>query len=310
MELSILIPTYNCCCAELVKTLHRQATAAGQGSGGLRFEIIVADDGSTDPATVEANREIDTLSHCRYIVNTVNRGRAAIRNFLAREARYGTLLFIDSDRKPYSDKFIEKYAMLTNVSVVQGGLKVEGDREKLANNIRYRLEKKYESQHSAVKREKDPYKNFNTSNFLTRRDILLKYPFDERFRRYGYEDVMWGKTLHDNNVPIIHIDNPIIIDEYESNPGFISKTDEGIHTLFNFRDELRGYSGIITMADRTASLHLTHAAAALHRLFSRAIINNLKGNKPSLFLFNIYKLGLLCTLLTQAENRNHRNHPQ
>ena len=52
--LSILIPTYNYCCLSLVESLHAQATA----QDGLSFEILVADDGSTDTATVTANRAI------------------------------------------------------------------------------------------------------------------------------------------------------------------------------------------------------------------------------------------------------------
>ena len=53
--LSILIPTYNYCCLSLVESLHAQATA----QDGLSFEILVADDGSTDAATVSANRAIN-----------------------------------------------------------------------------------------------------------------------------------------------------------------------------------------------------------------------------------------------------------
>ena len=45
-SLSILIPTYNDPCFELVDTLRHQAEATG-----ISYEIIVADDGSTSPST-------------------------------------------------------------------------------------------------------------------------------------------------------------------------------------------------------------------------------------------------------------------
>ena len=51
--LSILIPTYNNVCAELVRALQHQASA----QEGLAFEVLVADDGSSHRATVKANRE-------------------------------------------------------------------------------------------------------------------------------------------------------------------------------------------------------------------------------------------------------------
>ena len=64
---------------------------------GLRYEIIVADDGSTDKHTCHINKEILELENARYILRKENVGRAAIRNFLAKEASYEWLLFIDGD---------------------------------------------------------------------------------------------------------------------------------------------------------------------------------------------------------------------
>ena len=90
-ELSILIPTYNDVCTDSVNTLMQQAESIGD----LRFEIIVADDASTDENVGEANRAIDRMTNCRYIRRENNVGRAAIRNFLAQEARYEWLLFVD-----------------------------------------------------------------------------------------------------------------------------------------------------------------------------------------------------------------------
>ena len=43
-DLSILIPTYNDACTQLVSDLQRQAERLGME----RYEIVVADDGSTD----------------------------------------------------------------------------------------------------------------------------------------------------------------------------------------------------------------------------------------------------------------------
>ena len=103
-SISVLIPTYNQPCLELVKQLHAQLERAG-----VDYEIIVADDGSTDQTSVEANLQIASLPGCQYVVKKENVGRSAIRNFLAQTARYDYLLFIDSDMTMVSDQYIERY---------------------------------------------------------------------------------------------------------------------------------------------------------------------------------------------------------
>lgn len=287
-SLSILLPTYNCRCASLVAELHRQCEAIS----GLDYEIIVADDGSTRKDIIEENRQIENLTHVSYIRRPQNVGRACIRNFLAREAHNPWLLFIDGDRQPASPRFIANYLACQATDVACGGLRTGGDPTTLRGNLRYAIERRYEPHNTARHRQLQPYRNFNTSNFLVRRDILLDHPFDERFRRYGYEDVMWGKTLAQHGIPILHTDNPILIDDYETNPDFILKTEEGMHTLARFATELRDYSGVIRTWERLHRLRLTWVLRAIHRLLGAAIKKRLEGNKPSIFLFNLYKLTL------------------
>ena len=82
-SLSILIPTYNNVCFELVKTLQAQAALLSD----FEYEILVADDGSTDLSTITANRKINEIENCRYIEREKNVGRSAIRNFLAKIGR-------------------------------------------------------------------------------------------------------------------------------------------------------------------------------------------------------------------------------
>ena len=79
-ELSVLIPTYNHVCVPLVKQLLPLLEAAT-----IDYEILIADDGSTDTDTIKDNQTINTLPHCRYIVRKENVGRATIRNFLVKD---------------------------------------------------------------------------------------------------------------------------------------------------------------------------------------------------------------------------------
>ena len=304
--LSILIPTYNNVCLELVKSLQTQASLLSSPSESLsspseslfsashfEYEILVADDGSTDPTTTEGNRIINTLPHCRYIEREKNVGRAAIRNFLAQEAKYPWLLFIDSNMNVISSQYLANYQKEKENDVIYGGYQIKRDaetRERLKYNLRYIFESAGTQNGNYLQRQANPYGDFHTSNFIVKRSIMQQHPFDERFFHYGYEDVLWGKTLKDNHISIHHVDNPLGYEHFIGNMSFIRKTEESLHTLYQFRTELQGYSRIISYADKLKRWRLYPLCQHLFPLLSLPIKARLTGNKPSIFMFNIYKL--------------------
>ena len=284
--ISVLIPTYNQPCLELVSQLQAQLEQAA-----VPYEIIVADDGSTDERTVEANLGIATLVHCQYIVRKENAGRAVIRNFLAQEAQYDLLLFIDSDMSLVDDQYIRRYLAADCDSVLDGGVRIVGDEDEWRGNLRYLYEKAEEPHHTAPERQRTPYQHLHTANLLIRRELMLKYPFDERFRHYGYEDVLLGKTLRRHRVAIRHIDNPLGFSTFETNADFVAKTEEGLRTLYEFREDLRGYSRLLTLV---SGIHIPLVKSMIrwmHRLAGPAVRRNLCSTHPRLFLFKLYKLG-------------------
>lgn len=286
-QLSILIPTYNDLCAELAAKLQQQASEAGIG-----YEIIVADDGSTSLDVITANRAINKLPHCRVEERGVNSGRAAIRNFLAKQAKYEWLLFIDSDMVVKRQDFIRRYAAEdSDVAVVDGGVEIG---ETVKGNLRALYEKTAEQKHTAQQRQKTPYQHIHTANLLVRRDIMLRHPFDERFRHYGYEDVFFGKQLHENHIPILHIDNPLSFEKFEPNDQFIGKTEEGLQTLYHFRHELQNYSNLLTIAQKLR--RITPLIRLWHRLNHRWERHLLTSPHPNLPLFNLYRLGYFLSM--------------
>ena len=289
--LSILIPTYNDLCVRLVDDLRQQAEAAG-----FDYEILVADDGSTDADVIAKNSEINQWPHCHYLRQSQNIGRAAIRNHLARQARYDHLLFIDSDMTLVRPDYLSRYVSTAGADVIDGGVCIGGDADALKGNLRYRYEKAAEHENTAEKRRLHPYQDFHTANFLIRRDLMLAHPFDERFRHYGYEDVLFGKQLRADRIAITHIDNPLGFCTFEPNPDFVSKTEEGLRTLCQFRHELRGYSRMLTFADGIHIPPILWIIRLSHRLFGTLIRRNLCGHHPNLRLFGLYKLGYFLTL--------------
>ena len=289
--LSILIPTYNDLCVKLVGDLRQQAEGIG-----IVYEILVGDDGSTDAEVIAENRQIEQWEHCHYLIQPQNSGRAAIRNLLANQAQYDYLLFIDSDMTVVRPDYINKYVSET-ADVIDGGVIISHQTDNPPNkNLRYLYEKASEHEHTTEMRQKRPYHDFHTANFLIRREFMLAHPFDERFRYYGYEDVLFGKQLHADRIAITHIDNPMGFCTFESNSLFVAKTEEGLRTLFAFRDELRGYSRLLTFVEGIHIPAVLSVIRLLHRLFGSLVRRNLCGPHPILRFFGLYKIGYYLTL--------------
>ena len=256
IDLSILLPSYNNVCVSLVQVLQRQADALrGKLDKPFRYEIIVADDCSTDAACIDANRVIGDMLHCRYLRMEQNVGRAQIRNVLISESRGDYVLLIDSDLFLCDDNYLYKYATST-ADVVYGGTRIGGEgfamvdneanTENLKGNLRYIYEKKAEPSHRAAFRQLRPNQEISVCNLYARRDIMEAHPFDSRFKAYGYEDVLFGKRLAERGIEVTHIDNPVLINEFEPNSVFVKKTEEALLTLCRFEQDLEGYSNLKT----------------------------------------------------------------
>lgn len=290
--LSVLIPTYNDVCTTLAKALVEQLQRSVVHD---HYEVLVADDGSSNQDAIHKNREINDYTSCRYIERGQNVGRAAIRNFLAQTAQYDYLLFIDADMTIITPSFIQQYldTLETEDKVIYGGYTVTRE---VKGNLRNRYELASLPLHTYLQRQKHPYNDFHTSNFLIPRTLMLAHPFDERFVCYGYEDVFFGKTLLRYAIPILHINNPLAFDTFEDNPAFLSKTQEGINTLYQFRDDLEGYSGLLHLANRLSRYHLLPLLAKTYTWLGASLKRYLEQGGCDLRIFKIYKLLYLSTL--------------
>ena len=301
IDLSILLPSYNNVCVSLVQVLQRQADALrGKLDKPFRYEIIVADDCSTDAACIDANRVIGDMLHCRYLRMEQNVGRAQIRNVLISESRGDYVLLIDSDLFLCDDNYLYKYATST-ADVVYGGTRIggkgfamvddEANTENLKGNLRYIYEKKAEPSHRAAFRQLRPNQEISVCNLYARRDIMEAHPFDSRFKAYGYEDVLFGKRLAESGIEVTHIDNPVLINEFEPNSVFVKKTEEAILTLCRFEQDLEGYSNLKTKVSTLGRYIPLSLFRLWHRIMKNKEKRNLTGSKPSLLLFKLYKLG-------------------
>lgn len=291
-SLSILLPTYNCHCTDLVEKLQRQCEAVP----GLRYEIIVADDGSPRTEFVRQNRAIERLRNVQYIIRRTNVGRSRIRNYLVSQTQNEWVVFIDGDLTLDNPSFIQNY-LDAEGDIVVGGISIISEEGRVkseefnGSSLRYRYEKASEERHNAKNRQTREYQSFRTTNFMARRSIMTECPFDESVTHYGYEDVLLGKLFKERGYRIEHIDNPILLDNFESNGVYLRKMEESCRTLLELKDQLQGYSTLLAYAGKLQRRHLLWAFNAFFILAEKAMKHNLLGNNPSVFVFNMYKLG-------------------
>ena len=289
-ELSILIPCYNCQCVELVKGLVTQC----EDIEGLRYEVIVADDGSTDKHLCLLNEELLNLEHVQYITREKNIGRACIRNFLVQQATYEWVLFVDSDLSIIREDYILSYIQLDSTFLVAyGGYEVGNEN---TTNLRYLYEKDAAPKHTMEQRKRHPYHHLHTANLMMKRTTALTYPFDERFKRYGFEDVLLGKELQEHNVCIAQINNPLLFDHFETNDSYMEKTEEALQTLYTFRNELSGFSSLLTLNYHLRRWGLHYLILFIFQQKRRKWRTILCGERPNLKLYMIYKLGYFISL--------------
>lgn len=287
--LSILIPTYNCDCVQLVTALR----IIGERLS-VPYEIVVADDCSRHEFLVR-NHAIEAFEHVRLLALKENLGPARIRNFLADNATYPYLLFLDSDVLPCSSDFLEKYLHVAQEGgVVCGGFDYEETVAEISP-LRYSYGKKVESK-SADQRSLNPYDCFVGMNFLVGKKVFDKVRFDPKMH-FGYEDAVFGMRLKDAKVPVLHVENPVWHVVKDNSADYLNKIHLTMYNLAKqieidktFLNCIRVYNWYKLLAcfgaDRIGSF--------LYGYLKKRMERNLCSSHPSLSLFAFYKLSCLC----------------
>ena len=291
--LSILIPVFNWDCTQLIKDLHFQGLTLG-----IPYEIIVADDCSTNKDLKEKSRLVaETHENCRYFAVPHNIGRAAIRNFMADQSQYEKLLFLDCDAEVKDKQFLKKYMDASHkASVVCGGLTHPDEIPQKGQELRYLYEKNAAFERSAGFRSQNPYLRFTSFSFLIEREAFMKIRFDESYVRYGYEDVQFGHELEENGVSILHIDNPLAHIGLDDSASYLNKTRQAVQNAFDHKDDIGASSKLLTHYRKVLKFHMRWAFRIIWVFFQKSMEKNLLGPKPKLRIFSLYKLCYICVL--------------
>lgn len=290
MNLSILIPTYRFDCTPLVDRLLVQLPDD--------VEIVVGDDDS--PNAEDFLSELEGRPHVRVVRQRPNRGSAAMRNRLAREAKGEYLLYMDCDGMPLADDFLERYMRhLPTEGVVCGNVRHPEAMPSPQVSLRWTYEKQAERLFTPQRCNQQPYRSFRTFHFLVPKAVMMACPFDEEIKLSGYEDVLLGRRLQEMGIKVLHIDNPVLNLDIEPNERFLEKTEQQLRTLCQKRALLEGYSSLLACYERFERMHLTLFLRLWHGTMQRFERKLLQRKRPSIRLFQLYKLGYFARIAKQ-----------
>lgn len=305
--ISILIPTYNTNLHPLVSELQAQLIA-----NHIKYEIIIADDASSDTSVRAHNALLAEQEHVQYIQYEQNIGRSKIRNSLADAATYPTLLFMDCDARVKSDDYIAKYLRflekkhLTGTDfVVLGGLSYREMQPEKTKLLRYRYGIKREVR-PAYERNRDPYRAFTPFNMLISKSVFEKCRFEESLKQYGYEDTFFGIGLKKCGIPVYHIDNELYHEGIDTNELLLNKVAAGVANLVNLQshnkldDKFMEVSTLLSTYQRLKkTLTGRFTLSFLDKI--RQPLRNISSTYNSLVFLDLYKLAVMHNLLNSDE---------
>lgn len=290
--LSILIPCFDYNAYPLVCEIDKQALILE-----LKFEIICIDDGSFSLKN-ELNQKINSIPSAKFIESKKNLGRIKNRLLLAEASRYDCLIYIDVDTTPQNKNFLKNYiAYIGKNSFVFGGRHFDESSNTKAGTLRLKFAKNREEK-KAIEKTKNPYKFVCSSNFMASKDALFSALNQIENRSYG-NDYIFGAILKSQSTAVIHIDNPVIVNETEDNEVFIEKTKNALSNLLeNYKKNKIGKHSItILKAYKFLEFfYLTSIFLKITAFIKGNLEDNLKAKNPNLFLFDLFRLRYLCAL--------------
>lgn len=291
--ISIIIPTYNYVCTNLVEDLANQAKKLKDKlQDSFDYEIIVAEDGSNDIKTITENRKIQDIPHCIYFERKNNVGRAYLRNWLMEQTKFNYLLLIDSDALVCTPDFIEKYWNSRNqADFICGGLRNPQSKCPKGCELRYRYEHRAEEKRARTDQNLTPHLRLSTFNLFINKEKLGTLRFDTRCKEYGYEDALLGLELKDRGNTVKHIANPLIHNGIDTNESFLTKTEAAMRTLSGLEGVMQQNAGTSKAYNLLQRFHLLLPFRLFFSCTRNLMRHNLLSHHPSLTLFQLYKLG-------------------
>ena len=289
---SILIPTYN----YNVYPLAHELVECAQKMG-VNFELFCMDDGSNSEINTE-NKKINTLQNSKFIAQKENLGLSNNRNQLAKLAQYDYLLFIDGDSMVIDADFIKNYIehISNDTEIIYGGRLHPKKIPSKNQSLRWKYGKFIEDKTAEV-RHKSLYKTLMFNNTLIKKVCFEKIKFDAEINKYGHEDTLFAYQASLQKLKVKHINNPIKHGDIDTNVIFLKKTELGLINLLKIYEAEKinaNFVRILKLYQRLKNYKTTNVIAGFFKVLTPILKKQLLSSNPSLFIFNIYKVGFMC----------------
>jgi len=284
--ISVLIPTHNYNVYPLAKALEVQFL-----NSKITYEIICRDDLAID--SLIENEKINLLKHATFVFVKKGNGLSENRNKLASIAKYDYLLFIDGDSALPDKSFIDRYLSVikNNIDIIYGG-RIHPKTVLKHQKLRWKYGRLREDL-TALERGKDKYKYLFFNNTLIKREFFNTIGFEKSITQYGHEDTILAYKISLKKASVIHINNPVLHNDIDSNITFLNKSKHSLENLNTiYKTNLIDYRFItfLKIFSKIKKFKLHYLAALFHVLFASLLEKQLTSKRTLIFIFNLFRL--------------------
>lgn len=291
--ITICIPIYNNYAYPLVRRLLNQMKSVSTEE----FEVVCIDNHSSG---YYANQNKGIAEIATYLTTGKNIGANQLRNMFVDRAKGEYLLFVDSGAG-VSEMYLKNYArqVAKHPMVVVGGVSFGEKAPDSDHELRFLYGSKIEAL-PADSRRRAPYRHITEGNLLVRRDVFEKVRFEESITKYGYDGTMFGYRLEQQNIPVLHVDNPVTVQQMEDNAEFLHKTVESVENIAEIYDNMwedQNFCMKVPLLRRYARVRRMGLHGVVYMAFKMVKTpmesHFVRGNNISIGQLKFYKLGLL-----------------
>jgi glycosyltransferase involved in cell wall biosynthesis len=193
--LSVIIPTYNRCdILEIcLKALEAQSLAKD------RFEVMVINDGSTDETEEKLKKLQKELKTTLHYHEQKNKGQGSARNLGIKKAQGEIVVFIGDDiivEPDFLEQHLRYHTDHPEINEAVLGYVTWHKDIQVSPFMHFLEHGGHQFAYDQLQGKKlANYNYFYTANISIKKELLSWNPFDEDFKKYGWEDIELGYRL-------------------------------------------------------------------------------------------------------------------